>query len=87
MATHTDKIQARIDPHLKASAEAIFAHIGLSMGEAIRLFFKQVQLHNGLPFEVRVPNADTLAAIQDADRNENLTTYHGDDDFKKSLGL
>lgn len=68
MATHTDKIQARIDPALKQAAEAVFAKIGLSATEAIRLFYKQVEVHKGLPFELRVPNAKTRAAMTEPTR-------------------
>jgi DNA-damage-inducible protein J len=49
-AAQTQMIHARIDPKLKESAERVFSKIGISTAEAIRLFLKQVELHNGLPF-------------------------------------
>lgn len=56
-------IHARIDPKLKRSAERVFSQIGISTTEAIRLFLRQVELHKGLPFPIKVPNAETVAAM------------------------
>jgi DNA-damage-inducible protein J len=52
-------IRARIDPRLKLRAERVFAQIGLKSSEAIRLFYTQVILRNGLPFPVGVPDPAT----------------------------
>jgi DNA-damage-inducible protein J len=56
-------INARIESDLKIQAEAIFQQVGLSSAEAIRLFYSQVCLQNGLPFRVNIPNKKTRAAI------------------------
>lgn len=59
MALQTDKVQARIDPDLKESAEAILAVIlGLTATDAC-MFYKQVKIYRGPPFDVRIPNAAT----------------------------
>lgn len=75
MAARTQMIHARIDPRLKKSAEAIFSKIGLSTTEAIRLFLKQVELHRGLPFPVRTPNQETVAAMREANAGKGLKRY------------
>ncbi len=67
MSIKDDRIQARIEPGLKQAAEAIFSKIGISSGEAIRLFYAQVQLRGGIPFDVRIPNAATIEAIEELD--------------------
>ena len=54
-ATRTDTVRARIAPELKNSVEEIFASLGMNSSQAIVLFFKQVELHNGLPFDVKLP--------------------------------
>lgn len=59
-------VRARIDPVLKAKAEKILEKVGLSPSEAVRLFLQQVTLHKGLPFEVRIPNAETEKALRSA---------------------
>ena len=71
----TDMIRARVAPELKVQAEAVFGALGLTPTEAITLFYRQVILHRGLPFPVRIPNAATQAAIRDALDGENLTEW------------
>jgi DNA-damage-inducible protein J len=56
-------INARIEPKLKHQAETILHTVGLSTAEAIRIFYTQICLNKGLPFEVKLPNAETLEAI------------------------
>ncbi len=74
-AAKTQMIHARIDPKLKRSAERVFSQIGISTTEAIRLFLRQVELHKGLPFPVKVPNAETVAAMTEANDPATLRRY------------
>ena len=69
----TEMMHTRIDPDLKQKAEAIFSAIGINTADAIRMFFAQVSLHNGLPFEVKIPNKETAKAMEDSRLNRNLT--------------
>jgi DNA-damage-inducible protein J len=61
----TGYITARIEPKLKARAARVLANVGVSTTDAITMFFRQVVLRNGLPFEVRAPNAETKRAIEE----------------------
>jgi DNA-damage-inducible protein J len=83
----SERVEARIEPELKAAAEAVFSRIGLSSAQAIRIFYRQVELHQGIPFEGRVPNKATLKAMRDAEQRRNLKRYKNLAEFKKSLGL
>ena len=74
-AGKTQMIHARIDPKLKRSAERVFSQIGISTTEAIRLFLRQVELHNGLPFPVTVPNPATVAAMREANDPATLRRF------------
>jgi DNA-damage-inducible protein J len=60
----TGYITARIEPKLKARAARVLANVGVSTTDAITMFLRQVVLRNGLPFEVRAPNAETKRAIE-----------------------
>lgn len=51
----TATIRARIEPELKWQAEELFSQLGLSVTQAITLFYKQVTLQKGLPFAVKIP--------------------------------
>jgi DNA-damage-inducible protein J len=61
----TGYITARIEAKLKARAARVLANVGVSTTDAITMFLRQVVLRNGLPFEVRVPNAETKRAIEE----------------------
>lgn len=58
-------VQATVSPELKKQAEAVFAALGLSTADAIRMFLHQTVNVGGLPFQpmVKHPNADTLEAM------------------------
>jgi DNA-damage-inducible protein J len=64
----TASINARIEPDVKEKAESIFAALGLSASDAIGLFYRQVAFRRGLPFDVYVPNATTIAALEELER-------------------
>ena len=65
-------VRARLEPHLKAEVESLFEHLGLSTTEAITLFYRQVKLRRGLPFNVVVPNKTTEKVFRDTDAKRNL---------------
>ena len=78
----TEMIRARVEPELKSQAEEVFSELGLSATEAITLFYTQVTLHRGLPFAVRVPNAETIEALRQARAGEGFTEYADLEDLK-----
>lgn len=55
MATKTANLYARIEPDLKEQAESILAALGVPASNAITMFYKQIVLHRGLPFDVVLP--------------------------------
>lgn len=77
-------INARIEPGLKHRAEAILHNVGLSTAEAIRIFYTQICLNKGLPFEVKLPNDDTLAAIQELESGKG-TKYDSMEDVWRDI--
>lgn len=82
----TEMIRARVEPELKRQTEQVFLKLGLSATEAITLFYRQVTLHQGLPFAVKVPNSETIAALRQAEAEEGLTEYADLDDLKARHG-
>ena len=71
----TATIHAQVSSDLKHDAEAVFAALGVSPSEAIRLFYRQVTLHRALPFETKIPNAETREAMRQAHTGEGLVEY------------
>ena len=78
----TATIRARIEPELKWQAEELFAQLGLSVTQAITLFYRQVTLQKGLPFAVRIPNAETLEALRQARDGKGLSEYSSLEELK-----
>ncbi len=66
-------VRARIEPELKENAEKVFQKLGISVTQAITIFYKQVEMRNGLPFEVVIPT------------NENARTFEMTDAGKDSV--
>lgn len=56
----TANLYARIEPELKEQAESILAALGIPASNAITMFYKQIILQRGLPFEVKLPAARPL---------------------------
>ena len=83
----TAMIRARVDPILKEEVEMILEAIGLSTTQAITLFYQQVRLSRGLPFDLRLPNAITLQTFADTDAGENLVRCQNADDLFDRLGI
>ena len=51
----TAYVTARIDPHLKRDAEKILREMGISVSDAVTIFFKQIVLHRKIPFDIKLP--------------------------------
>lgn len=82
----TETIRARVEPELKREAEAVLKALGLNASEAITLFYRQVALRRGLPFEIKLPNKTTRAAIRDALEGRDLTEWSDLDELKAAHG-
>ncbi len=78
----TEMIRARVEPELKREAEELFLGLGLSATEAITLFYRQVTLHRGLPFSVRMPNVETIEALRQARDGDGLSEYTSLEELK-----
>lgn len=63
-----------IDPEVKAKAQELFADFGMDLSTAINIFLRQAIYENAIPFEIsrRTPNDDTIAAIESAERHEDV---------------
>ncbi|MCY4628504.1 MAG: type II toxin-antitoxin system RelB/DinJ family antitoxin [Acidobacteria bacterium] len=61
----TEQMHIRVEPELKANAEAVLSQLGVRPTEFVRMALRQVVLQRGLPFAVRIPNAETIAALNE----------------------
>jgi len=67
--------------------EAGFRELGLSATQAITLFYRQVDLRKGLPFEVAIPNETTRRTLDDTDAGRDLVLCTDADDMFRKLGI
>ena len=61
-------INVRVDEAIKKDATALLEDLGLDMTTAVNLYLRQIIMHGGIPFDVRKPNAETLAAIEEVEK-------------------
>ncbi len=71
----TAVVHSRIQPEIKEQAEGILLRLGLSPTEAIRMFYTQIALRNGLPFDVSIPNEVTIKALEDSRKGRDLERF------------
>jgi DNA-damage-inducible protein J len=66
----TAMTHARLTPEIKEKAESILKELGISISAAYEMFYRQIIAHQGIPFDLRIPNKDTLRAMKDARNGE-----------------
>jgi DNA-damage-inducible protein J len=89
-------IKSRIDSDLKNEVEQVLSALGMTVSDVIRMTFAQIAVRKGLPFDVKLPNAQTLDALKESDaalarlragaqpRFERLDDYFAEMDRKVS---
>ena len=85
--TKTATVRARIEPNLKTDVENLFKKLGLSPTEAINLFYRQVKMTKGLPFNVVIPNKTTEKVFNDTDAGRNLIRCDDAGEMFDKLGI
>ena len=65
-------VRARIDGQVKERAAKVLADMGLSVSDAIRLLLVRVAAEKALPFEIKVPNAETRAAMSELEQGASF---------------
>jgi DNA-damage-inducible protein J len=83
----TTTIRARTSPELKEEVEDILRELGLNTTEAINIFFSQIRLRHGLPFDVRIPNKTTIRTFRKTDHGKDLVECKDAEDMFERLGI
>jgi len=63
-------VRARIDSELKKNVEEILSQIGMNTSQAITLFMKSIERERGIPFELKLPNDETLKAFKEIEEGK-----------------
>ncbi len=66
MTAQTSMLHIRVDDDIKEQATQTLTAMGLSVSDAVRLFLRRVVIDQAFPLELKVPNAQTLAAMEES---------------------
>ena len=80
---NTNVVYARIDTNLKEDAESILSQLGISPSSAIQMFYSQIVLQKGMPFELRLPAKKPLAIGNMSKEDLNLELKIGIDSLNE----
>ena len=80
MAAKSANLYARIEPDVKEKAESILSALGIPASSAINMFYKQIILQRGLPFEVKLPSLRPvdIHTLSETEFNEELEKGYSD---------
>ncbi len=81
----TATIQTRVDPVIKRNAQMILKRLNISMSEAISMYLSQITLHNGIPFEIKIPDEVTAKTLKDSEIGKNVHKVDSVDGLFKEL--
>lgn len=80
MAAKSANLYARIEPDVKEQAESILSALGIPASNAINMFYKQIILQRGLPFDVKIPSSRPvdMSVLSEAELNAELEKGYAD---------
>ncbi|MHB9299399.1 type II toxin-antitoxin system RelB/DinJ family antitoxin [Fusobacterium polymorphum] len=84
-------INIRVNDEVKKEAETIFKSLGLNMSVTINLFLKKCINENGMPFDLKIPNKETIEAMEETNKILNgdieRKSYKNVDELFEDLGI
>jgi DNA-damage-inducible protein J len=87
MAQADATLTIRTSKTLKKEVGKILSRLGLNHSSAVNMFYRQVLAQKGIPFDVKIPNKETLKALENSRKRKNLTTYKNSDELFEDLGI
>lgn len=80
MATKSANLYVRIEPDVKEQAESILSALGIPASNAINMFYKQIILQRGLPFDVKIPENKMIdmGSLSETQLQEELEKGYAD---------
>ena len=79
----TSNVFARVEPNIKEQAEAVLDQLGIPMSNAIGMFLRQVVIHRGIPFEVKLPENAPLSLSSMTKEQFDAEITQGMDDIEQ----
>ena len=82
MAQKSANLYVRIEPDVKEQAESILSALGISASNAINMFYKQIILQRGMPFDLKLPSETVLNFNQLTEQEIDRELQKGMDDVR-----
>ena len=80
------QINIRLEGRLREDAEKVLKRLGVSVSEAVNIFLSQVVLQNGFPFDIKIPNEDTIKAFKQTEHDKDkLKTYESAEELFEEM--
>ncbi len=76
-------LYARIEPEVKEQAENILSALGIPVSNAINMFYKQIILQRGIPFELKIPETYMLDMDKLTEEQLDVELEKGYSDMKQ----
>ena len=92
-AAKTDMFRIRINPDLRSELERIYAKNGLTLTDAVNVFFQQSLNAGGFPFFVTEDNAEIRKAkalgrlMKELQKGDDCTELYHEDEARRMLGI
>ncbi len=83
----TATVRARLKPELKEKVEKVLKRLGLNTTQAITLFYRQIEMNNGLPFNLVIPTETTKKTLEATDSGRDLIVCENAEDMFDKLGI
>ncbi len=80
-------VHVRIDSELKNNAENVLKKIGLSSADAIRMLYKQIELRQGIPFDISIPNDLTEKTLSNSQNGIGVNKANNTGDLFSELDI
>lgn len=89
---NSNVLHVRMDSKLKNNVSKILESLGLTESDAVKLFYRQVELHGGLPFDIKLPERilaeqKLIKELKKGEESFDRGEYYSIKDSKKDLGL
>jgi DNA-damage-inducible protein J len=81
----TTSLNVRIDSDTKKEAAEILDDLGLTISQAISAYFKQIILTKGIPFEIKMPNRQTIETFRKTNAGKDLHRVSNVKELMKEL--
>ena len=89
---NSNVLHVRMDSKLKNNVSKILESLGLTESDAVKRFYRQVEIHGGLPFDIKLPERilaeqKLIKELKKGEESFDRGEYYSIEDSKKDLGL